>query len=73
MSRDKQSSVIHFSRKSHELFEMYSEGKITRLNLNISMTKLTEECEEMYKKEMQQVHHNASNFAIFKGGNNEQQ
>jgi hypothetical protein len=50
---------------------MYSEGKITRLNLNISMTKLTEECEEMYKREMQQVHHNASNFAIYKEGNNE--
>lgn len=52
MSNDKQSSVIHFSRKAHELFEMYSEGKITRINLNISMTKLTQECQAMHKDEI---------------------
>jgi hypothetical protein len=68
MSNNKANSVIHFSRKSHELFEMYSEGKIDRINLNIRMTKLTQECEAMYKTEMQQVYHNASNFAIYKGG-----
>ena len=52
MSNNKQSSVIHFSRKAHELFEMYSEGKITRINLNISMTKLTQECQAMHKDEI---------------------
>jgi hypothetical protein len=52
---------------------MYSEGKIDRINLNIRMTKLTEECEKMYKTEMQQVYHNASNFAIFKEVSNDKQ
>ena len=56
MSNNKQSSVIHFSRKAHELFEMYSEGKITRINLNISMTKLTQECQEMHKSEIVWAH-----------------
>jgi hypothetical protein len=47
MSNNKQSSVEYFSQKSHVLFEMYSEGKITRITLNISMTTLTKECQEM--------------------------
>ena len=49
----KQSSVMYFSNKSHQLFEMYSEGKITRIKLNLSMTTLTQECEEMYQDEME--------------------
>ena len=73
MTNNKPNSIIHFSRKSHKLFEMYSEGKIDRINLNIRMTKLTEECEAMYKTEMQQVYHNASNFAIYKEVNNDKQ
>ena len=67
MSNNKQSSVIHFSRKAHELFEMYSEGKITRINLNISMTKLTQECQAMHKEEIKNAFTNG--FISYRGSN----
>jgi hypothetical protein len=66
MTNNKQNSVMYFSRKSHQLFEMYSEGKITRFKLNNSMTTLTQECEAMHKKEIEQAELDAKEIVIIK-------
>jgi hypothetical protein len=66
MNNNKQNSVMYFSRKSHQLFEMYSEGKITRIKLNISMTTLTQECEAMHKEEIEQAESDAKEIVIIK-------
>lgn len=57
---------MYFSRKSHELFEMYSEGKITRIKLNLSMTTLTQECEAMHKDEIEEAKLDAKEIVIIK-------
>lgn len=63
------SPIDYFSNKSYELFEQYSEGKLTRTELNVQMLELTDECKIMEKKI---VHHsfdqgyNSGNFTTGK-------
>lgn len=39
--------IDYFADKSYELFEEYSEGKLTRTELNSKMVDLTAECKKM--------------------------
>lgn len=48
----KNSSIQHFAQKSLEYFEMYSEGKIDRLELNRMMNRLEVLCIAIHRQEI---------------------
>lgn len=48
----KNSSIQHFAQKSSEYFEMYSEGKIDRIELNRMMNRLEVLCTAIHRQEI---------------------
>jgi hypothetical protein len=51
-SKEQETAVDLFAKRSYDLFEMYSEGKFARFELNAKMTELWGDIKEMEKQRM---------------------